>query len=342
VNQKKLKHIARSPNDIDAGVVSDLNNLIQQFPYFSWPFTILARHYYHRQDYRSESLLHQSALRIHDRSWLYQFLHQLPRNEIPEETFLQEPIENNTALPHEPFEINTQNSTRNTAETPLNESVPVSEEDPFTLVEDPLNTGEKPMQVDETSTKLHPMAHSEPVTTTSEAETLREPWNHKPFFIPEISDSPLKLDQEPKIDPKPAQGYDLERIFGPSEDAPSKTITGNASTNFYEWLNRSEHKKSTIEENTPPSIHQQQSIIEQFLINKPSISRPKQEFFKPETAYKKGERLSSVMVTETLAKIYLSQDNPEKAIWAYEQLQLKFPEKKAYFANLILEIKKNI
>jgi tetratricopeptide (TPR) repeat protein len=76
------------------------------------------------------------------------------------------------------------------------------------------------------------------------------------------------------------------------------------------------------------------------LKQKPIISRPKQEFYSPEKAGKRSDTLSNKIVTETLAYIYYKQGNYTKAIEAYEQLQLKFPEKMSYFANLIEKIKK--
>jgi pentatricopeptide repeat protein len=54
---------------------------------------------------------------------------------------------------------------------------------------------------------------------------------------------------------------------------------------------------------------------------------------------KKSEQLPGGLVTETLANIYVKQGRPEKAIEAYSQLQLKIPQKKAYFADLIQKIK---
>lgn len=47
-------------------------------------------------------------------------------------------------------------------------------------------------------------------------------------------------------------------------------------------------------------------------------------------------------LTDTLAQIYLKQANYAKAIFAYEKLSLKFPEKSVYFASRIVEIKKLI
>ena len=48
------------------------------------------------------------------------------------------------------------------------------------------------------------------------------------------------------------------------------------------------------------------------------------------------------LVTETLAKIYASQGNLEKAIKAYKKLSLKYPEKKFYFAGQIKSLEKTL
>jgi len=45
------------------------------------------------------------------------------------------------------------------------------------------------------------------------------------------------------------------------------------------------------------------------------------------------------LVTETLAKIYEIQKKFDKAVKAYQILSLKFPDKRAYFADKIEKLK---
>jgi hypothetical protein len=76
VNQKDLQHIVNYTEDSDASQILELIELTKQFPYFSWPFATLTKYYNLKNDYRSEATLHQAALRVHDRDWLYQYIHK--------------------------------------------------------------------------------------------------------------------------------------------------------------------------------------------------------------------------------------------------------------------------
>ena len=79
-------------------------------------------------------------------------------------------------------------------------------------------------------------------------------------------------------------------------------------------------------------------LIDQFIQNQPKI-KPKAEFYSAENMAKKSIEDSEGIVTETLAKVYARQGNIAKAKSIYNQLILKNPEKKSYFASLIKDLR---
>ncbi|MBO6056648.1 MAG: tetratricopeptide repeat-containing protein [Bacteroidales bacterium] len=80
-------------------------------------------------------------------------------------------------------------------------------------------------------------------------------------------------------------------------------------------------------------------IIDKFIAENPSISRPKQEFFNPISAAQESVIDQENIVSETLAMIYEKQGYYEKAISIYEKLKLKYPEKSIIFAGQIKTLK---
>lgn len=75
MNTEKLNHIAQFPSGITQQDARDLEELTRSFPYFSLPYVLLCHYYNQTKDYRFEDTLQKTALRVADRTWLYNFIH---------------------------------------------------------------------------------------------------------------------------------------------------------------------------------------------------------------------------------------------------------------------------
>ncbi|MBD2756025.1 hypothetical protein [Spirosoma validum] len=95
---------------------------------------------------------------------------------------------------------------------------------------------------------------------------------------------------------------------------------------------------------TPEDIERQRQLdlIESFIKNEPRISPIKAKPTEPleqEDLTKRSKPTGGGFVTESFAKILAKQGKVDKAIEIYKQLMVKSPEKKAYFAAKISELK---
>jgi len=93
-------------------------------------------------------------------------------------------------------------------------------------------------------------------------------------------------------------------------------------------------------ERTEKETLSKQEIINRFIEAEPQITRPQKEFFNPVNYARLSAVDSETIVSETLARIFLKQGHPARAIKVYQKLSLVFPEKSAYFAALIEKIEK--
>ena len=111
-----------------------------------------------------------------------------------------------------------------------------------------------------------------------------------------------------------------------------KAFEENKSKTFVNWLEQVNL--------VPIDRSNESSIIDKFISKKPNL---KIKHIKEPEIQEDNESLKlnkESLVTETLAKLYIEQENYEKAIQTYKILILKFPEKNSYFASAIKKLKK--
>ncbi len=129
-----------------------------------------------------------------------------------------------------------------------------------------------------------------------------------------------------------------------TKSTPAKTSSKPTSKTKSKPAKSSE-KKKTLEESKPSKptsknkeakLKGQRHLIQEFIANPPELSKE----FKGEEGPNKDLAIDStsenrLLVSESLAKILTRQGKKDKAKEVYEQLMLKYPKKKSYFAAQI-------
>ncbi|MGE0772146.1 MAG: hypothetical protein AB7K37_10575 [Cyclobacteriaceae bacterium] len=126
-----------------------------------------------------------------------------------------------------------------------------------------------------------------------------------------------------------------EFAFPPSTPKATKKKSGNQ-----ELIDEIRTSRKKIKPSDPK--HKEQiDLINQFIKSQPSIGKAKaSEQVEPGDLSEKSNALGDHLVSETLVEILLKQGKTEKAIEMLRKLIWKFPQKKAYFAAQINNLKK--
>lgn len=146
-------------------------------------------------------------------------------------------------------------------------------------------------------------------------------------------------------------------INHPVPENPAILFDDSQAHTFMDWLKQSSSKNnvSTKQEIQPDEIKDMTikqgeiaekksaiDLIDKFLREEPKLSKPKVEFYNPVNMAKQSVADDITFVSETLAKIFVMQGNYIKALEAYDNLRLKYPEKRLYFASQIKNLRKLI
>lgn len=369
MNKSDFLNLMGGNTPVDRQVLAELSELVNIYPYFQTAHMLLLKSLRDNSDIRFENQLRNSAIHIADREVLFNYLQIAPSivekeiTDIQKETIAvpPEPEVQPAEIP-EPEEqpVEVPEPEIQPVEIPESEVIPESVEGDFaqTILDSAMNSQNF---IDEIERDSRPrLVKDQPDSMASILERtvvgtidpeMDDSYFGPDLFIPVSYDEPEAEEEEEEIfymDP----GF-LFTPRGEPEEEPVTveeepvTVEEEPVITEEELVAIEEVPEIPAEEPARSDIDQkrkeQADLIDRFIMANPRIipqiekpASPNEDLSKPFTEEHGG------FVTETLARIYVTQGYYSKAIDIYEKLSLKFPQKSNYFAAQIEKIREII
>lgn len=333
--------------------IDSLSQFVKDYPFYAPTQAVLAKALYNVNDERFEEQLQKAALCNSDRQWLYNYIHQpLLVNESRVSPSGSSTVNNSSELSKVPNEVNVliQAKTELVDHTTTIDDTSQKENKPNPSILDSEDSQELDnanveglLRVDEESTKEHLKIN----ITPGDGEVL----TGVEEMVSEAAVPRLHVEDE-----NPATGVKEVKTKKVSNKKKTKTKERHS---FLDWLDYTTYNRKRKEavpiakieksvdllvqpkldvNEVKGSISKTAELLEKFIANKPKPGEVKLEIYSPEEKSVASDSPSYIPFSETLAEVYVGQNEIEMAIEIYEKLKLKFPEKSTYFADLIQKL----
>jgi hypothetical protein len=307
MNRNDFLNMIGSRSRVNRSMLGEVYELVDLFPYFQSAHMLLLKGLRDNDDVKFEKQLKSSSLHIADREVLYYLL------------------KNDSSEIH--VEVNTE--TR-----PEGESKPETQQ---TVIETAKNSELLISEIETDNDKPKAELGNENEETSHGHSVLMPDSNNG-----EDSEGVVLLIDE-NGQPEEDKIFYMDPGFSISEN--SDLLELDTEIHDYEQgADKTEIEEGIIKGEKKGFKKQLQAdLIDKFIIANPRIepvrdrtAQPVEDLAKPHTEVKEG------FITETLARIYISQGYYSRAIEIYEKLSLKFPEKSSYFAAQIEKVEEYI
>jgi hypothetical protein len=324
--------LMNNPSLLEEVHIPAIERIIADYPYFQTAHLLYAKTLNNVKHINYHSALKRTAVIAGNRAVLYRLINS-PVNQPVDNKVVSEPIVSILEeVKQEPVikekEVEKAISPVNITYTIVN---PVIEQKP---IEQVINSPEQLPVAENITPAVEEVVKPEPVLQT---ETLDE-IVLKPIMEAYVETEILKLtEKEPEIridEPRSFTDW-LKQVSGIKHQVSVSNVGQE------EKETRSKSQEVKVKKQEPRAKSEKQVFLDKLLKEEMRISKPQADknFYAASQKTRSSVLEDENLVTETLAKIYVLQGNHGKAIRAYEILSLKFPEKSAYFATLIKEIK---
>ncbi len=284
---------------------NEMEKLLEEFPFFNTAQIMLSVAYHQHENLKFEKQLRKAAAYANDRKKLHELHFDQSENENKVD---EKPSLHRSEISEQP-----KIDARENKEIKQAEEVSAQEE----LPKAPAPEKNREEQQDKTKP-------NETLDDVLEEQLITAAINSS--ILLEVDEESKKLEEsDSQFNESLGEESQLE------EDNDVEKFVENENHSFSDWLSHysDEPKKKPIWDQASPEAQKGLKAFDQ------TARRSKQEFYSPAKMARLSVQEDGDLITETLANVYAQQGNYEKAIEAFQKLQLKYPEKKIYFAGQI-------